>query len=201
MTINIVIPFKPFPQGKTRLASNGINSEEIILLQKRLLQKNVQIVSEAIPSASIHILTTDRSLAEKYMPSSTMHRLVMSDRYPQETLGKQLEAFLQTKTWENAIVLVSDLSNLLARTIKAVYSLLSIYDGVVVPTADQGTGILGLRKKGFLHLDHFGKKSAERFVSKWEDENFLVAEFHQIPVLLDIDNLTDLNHAKEKGYL
>ncbi len=201
MTINIVIPFKPFPQGKTRLTKNGMNSEEIVSLQRQLLQRNIRLLSETISLSAIHVLATNSFLAKNYMPSFVTPPLITSDLYPHETLGKQLEDFLQNKKWDNAIIIVSDLSNLQPTTVKAVQSLLSIYDGVVVPTADEGTGVLGLRKKVYPHLDYFGEKSAEKFVSRWEKENFLVAEFHQTPMLLDIDNLSDLKNAREKGYL
>jgi 2-phospho-L-lactate guanylyltransferase (CobY/MobA/RfbA family) len=201
MTINIILPFKPYPQGKTRLANNGMPSEKIVSLQKQLLQKNIQLISKSIPSSIIYILTTDFSLAKNYMISSPTQTLISSDLYPNETLGKQLEAFLQNKQWDYAIILVSDLANLLPTTLKGVYSLLSIYDGIVVPTADEGTGIIGMRQKIFSHLDYFGKKSAQRFISEWENKNFLVAEFNQSPTLFDIDDLSDLSFARKKGYL
>ncbi len=196
-----IIPFKPFPMGKKRLR-RAVNSDDLVIrIQKSLVNTVIRTIESLVLIKSMVILTPIIDQISEIIDLKEYDFLSIIGQNPDEplkkSLGEQIREIVIDLEMYPVVVVMSDLVNLLPSTLKAVIVLLKEYDGVVVPTNDGGTGILGFNKQLINSLDYFGVDSSKRFYEKWSDiPNIKVAKFLQQPILVDVDDEKDLSFLK-----
>ena len=197
----VLIPFKPYPLGKTRLKKALASEEQVIRVQKSLIDNVIRTIDSLMLIKNTVIITPLLEKLEKMISLDKYPFLSVIAQQPEEvtskSLGEQISEIVCDLEIFPVILVMSDLVNLRPSTIKAVHALLKEYDGVIVPTNDKGTGILGFNEKLCGHLNYFGKNSSEKFFEVWDQLGSLrIARFIQQPELIDVDTEEDLKLLK-----
>ena len=185
--LNIIIPFKGFRDGKSRLAE-ALTVDERVSLNGYLSTRTLKIVTSTFPDAQVTVVSPDPSL---------------------QTLARAHDASLikQTKTGLNAglaeaatalplvrtVIVAADLPDLTGKDMEYLVSVTGI--GIAPDESGHGTNALSLPNPNSISFK-FGSRSCDAHAAEAKKTRFSVDFVHRPGQAFDLDSENDLSRLK-----
>jgi 2-phospho-L-lactate guanylyltransferase len=200
MSLWAIIPVKPFPNGKSRLANVLSESERKALIQQMLA--NTLLALHAVPMVEgILVVSSDRltlDLASGYGCKA----LNEQKPYGLNSALSQATLALQKDHVDQALILPSDLPNIDPRAINDLLSQLGVPPEIlIVPDRhEKGTNALYVCPLGMIQY-HFGSNSFTRHMTAAQVKGMRIGIYRSADLEFDIDSPEDLAVFQKKKRL
>ena len=185
----VVIPVKPFGQGKSRLAPH-LSQEERASLSRSLLARVLAATAAAGCFAGRLVVSRDPEALEMAQAAGALPVPEVS-----RGLNLALRQGADVAIWSGAealLVLPADLPNVSADVLRALLDDTPEADGVLIaPSATGGTNALWLRPPNAIPFA-FGEQSAARHTALAQESGRPVRLFQSAALALDVDLPSDL---------
>lgn len=194
MRLWVVIPVKPFGEGKSRL-SERLDTAGRHEISQKLLSQVIHAVHEAAVCAGILVISRDRKVLD-FADRLGVETLLEIGSVPgRENLNgalTQAAAEVNRQSADALLVLPADLPFLTAADVRALY-LAGAEEGVVIaPARDGGTNALVLHPPGCIHFD-FGLDSCANHRRQALEKGLSCKIIRSDTLAFDVDRPPDLD--------